>query len=123
MPVDRSSNFKAAGLLACAFMAATAAHATEVAPYFTAYDYFGNSSKINSLEIAKANADASFDFLKAYLGAKTIADGIEVQTAYARKQFDVLSIHVKNLQDASQKAAVDIARPSHAASEKGALST
>jgi hypothetical protein len=45
MPVDRSSNLKPAGLLACAaLMAATAAHATEVAPYFTAYDYFGNSS-------------------------------------------------------------------------------
>ncbi len=60
MPVDRSSNLKPAGLLACAvFMAATAAHATEVAPYFTAYDYFGNSSKINSLEIAKANGGVS----------------------------------------------------------------
>jgi chitinase len=60
MPVDRSSNLKPAGLLACAvFMAATAAHATEVAPYFTAYDYFGNSSKINSLAIAKANGGVS----------------------------------------------------------------
>jgi phasin len=102
---------------------ATEAASGIFAETFEAAQSHGVAMTLKAVEIAKANADASFDFLKAYLGAKTIADGIEVQTAYARKQFDVLSVHVKDLQDASQKAAVDIARPGHAAWEKGSQST
>jgi len=77
---------------------------------------------LKTVEIAKANADASFDFLKAIIGTKTIAECIEVQTAYARKQFDALNVHVKDVQDAAQKAGQDLVRPSRAAwdGEKGA---
>jgi chitinase len=43
-------------LLACAaLMAATAAHATEVAPYFYTWGFGSNSYKANSLAVAKAN--------------------------------------------------------------------
>jgi phasin len=102
---------------------ATEAASGIFAETFEAAQSRGVAMTLKAVEIAKANADASFDFLKAYIGAKTIADGIDVQTAYARKQFDVLSGHVKDLQDASQKAALDIAGPSRAAWEKDAQST
>ena len=83
----------------------------------------GVAMTLKAIKIAKANADASFDFLAAYIGAKTIADGIKVQTAYARKQFDVFGVHLKDLEDASQKAALDIAGPSRGGLGEGALST
>jgi hypothetical protein len=78
----------------------------------------GVSMTLKAIEVAKANADASFDFLAAYIGAKTIADGIKVQNAYARKQFDVFGVHLKDLEDAPQKAALDIAGPAAGVSAK-----
>ena len=83
----------------------------------------GVAMTLKAIEIAKTNADASFDFLAAYVGAKTIADGIKVQTAYARKQFDVFGVHLKDLEDASQKAALDMAGPSRGGLGEGALTT
>lgn len=73
---------------------------------------------LKALEIAKTNTDASFDFFKNYFGAKTLADAVEAQTAFARKQFEVLGGQVKDLQEAAQKAAVEVAKPSRNALEK-----
>ena len=41
---------------------------------------------------------------KNMVGAKTFADVIELQAAFARKQFDALGSHVKEIQELSQKA-------------------
>jgi len=50
------SLIKPRNLLACAaLMAATAAHATEVAPYFYTWGFGSNSYKANSLAAARAN--------------------------------------------------------------------
>jgi hypothetical protein len=89
---------------------------------FDAAQSHGVAMTLKTVEVVKANADASFDFLKAIIGAKTMAECIEAQTAYATKQFDALNVHVKDVQDAAQKAGQDLVRPSRAAwdGEKGA---
>src|SRR5882757_2217407 len=54
MPADRRSKLKPTHLLACAaLMAATAAHSTEVAPYFYTWGFGSNAYKANSLAAAK----------------------------------------------------------------------
>lgn len=73
---------------------------------------------LKALEITKSNADASFAFAKDFFGAKTVADAIELQTAFARKQFEALSAQAKDLQETAQKAALDVAKPTRSAFEK-----
>ena len=85
------------------------------------YEAAGNQSvamNLKVLEISNANANASFEFFKDYIGAKTIAEAIEVQTAYVRNQFEAVSGQLKDIEDATQKAAVEVARPIRKASEK-----
>jgi hypothetical protein len=54
MPADRRSKLKPASLLACAaLMAATAAQATEVAPYFYTWGFGSNAYKASSLAVAR----------------------------------------------------------------------
>ena len=67
------------------------------------------------LASTKANVDASFDFLKALVGAKTLAETIELQTAFARQQFEAISGQAKDWQQAMQAVATEVSRPAQAA--------
>ena len=104
---------------AYARMKTAAEEASDVAEetYETARDS-AISVSLKALEITKANADASFAFYKDFFGAKTVADAIELQTAFARKQFDAFAGQVKEMQEATQKAATEMAKPSRTAFEK-----
>lgn len=73
---------------------------------------------VKTLDLAKANSDASFAFAKDLFGAKTFAEVIELQSAFARKQFDTLGAHAKELQDLTQKFVTDAAKPVTAQVEK-----
>ena len=73
---------------------------------------------VKALDVAKVNSDAAFDFAKDVFGAKTFAEVIELQSAFARKQFDVLGGQVKELQELSQKFVNDAAKPVTAQVEK-----
>ena len=74
---------------------------------------------LKALEITKANADGHFDFFKSFVGAKTLGDVIELQTAFARQQFETFSGQLANRQEATQKAALEVGGPARAALEKG----
>lgn len=76
------------------------------------------SLSTKALEAAQANADASFALFKDLLGAKTFADAIEMQTAFARKQFDVATAQMREFQEVTQKAVFDAAKPAREAVEK-----
>jgi len=73
---------------------------------------------VKALDVAKAHSDASFAFAKDLFGAKTFAEVIELQSAFARKQFDVLGVQVKELQELTQKFVTDAAKPATAQVEK-----
>ncbi|GLK67198.1 phasin [Hansschlegelia plantiphila] len=72
-----------------------------------------------SVEVARSNANAHFDFLHALVGAKTLSQAIELQTSYARQQFDVVSGQIKELSALAQKTATDGARPFQSLAGKG----
>ena len=66
---------------------------------------------VKALDVAKAHSDASFAFAKDLFGAKTFAEVVELQSAFARKQFDALGTQVKELQELTQKFATDASKP------------
>lgn len=73
---------------------------------------------VKALDVAKANSDASFAFAKDLFGAKTFAEVIELQSAFARKQFDAFGAQAKELQDLTQKFMTDATKPVTAQVEK-----
>lgn len=73
---------------------------------------------VKALEAAKSNTDASFAFARDLFGAKTFAEMIEIQTAFARQQFDAVASQVKEFQDLTAKVVADAAKPVTAQVEK-----
>ena len=73
-----------------------------------------------SVEAARSNANAHFDFLQALFGAKSVTQAIELQSSYARQQFDVMSGQAKELSGLVQKAATDGSKPFQSLASKGA---
>ncbi|WP_245479839.1 phasin [Hansschlegelia zhihuaiae] len=71
------------------------------------YKEFGRKS----VEATRSNVNAHFDFLQALIGAKSVSQAIELQTSYARQQFDVIGGQVKELSTLAQKAAAEGAKP------------
>ncbi|WP_321499371.1 phasin [Breoghania sp.] len=64
-----------------------------------------------ALEAAKTNTDATYDFMKSLFGVKSVSEAIELQTAFARNQFDALTKQTKDMQELSTKLASDLGEP------------
>jgi phasin len=71
-----------------------------------------------SLEAAKVNTDATFSFAKELFAVKSIAEAVELQTTFARKQFETLTAQIKDLQETAKKVATETSAPVKAATEK-----
>jgi phasin len=77
-----------------------------------------NELSLKSIEAARTNADAGFSHLQALVAVKSLAELIELQTAFARKSFETAVEQAKDLQAASTRAGDEIARPLKEAFEK-----
>ena len=66
---------------------------------------------VKAIDAVKANTDASFALARDLFGAKTLADVIELQTAFARKQFETATAQIKEFQDLAQKIVTDTTKP------------
>jgi phasin len=76
------------------------------------------SVSLKALEAAQTNAEAGFAFAKELVGAKTLSEVIELQSSFARKQFDAVSGQVKELQEIARKAAIETGKPMRESVEK-----
>jgi phasin len=72
------------------------------------------------VDIARRNVDASFDLAKSLAGAKNLADMVELQAAYWRKQFDVLTAQAEEVRALSTKVTADAAEPIKSQMARGA---
>jgi phasin len=63
------------------------------------------------VDIARRNVDASFDLAESLTGAKNLADMVELQAAFWRKQFDVLTAQAEEVHALSTKVTADAAEP------------
>lgn len=71
-----------------------------------------------AVDAAKANVDATFNFMKDIMSVKTVAEAIELQSTFARQQFDTLSTQTKEMQELATKLGTDVSAPVKEAVEK-----
>ena len=71
-----------------------------------------------AVDAAKANTDAAFSFVKDLMAVKTVAEAIELQSTYARQQFDALTAQAKDMQEFATKLSTDVTAPVKDAFEK-----
>jgi len=63
------------------------------------------------IDIAQRNLNSGFDLAKSLAGAKNVAQVLELQGAYWRKQFGTLAAQAEEVRALSTKVAADTAEP------------
>jgi phasin len=63
------------------------------------------------IEVARANANAAFDYFRDLLDAKSISDVAELSTTHGRKQLEALSQQTKDLTTLVQGLAIEMTEP------------
>ncbi|MDW6025140.1 phasin [Mesorhizobium sp. BAC0120] len=71
----------------------------------------GNDITLKTIAALRANSEASFAHIEALVGAKSLAEVIELQTAFMRQSVDKAVEQAKELQAVTSKAAEDVSKP------------
>ncbi len=71
-----------------------------------------------AIDNAKASTDAVYDFFKDMFGVKSVSEAVELQTSFARQQFEMLSAQTKDMSELAGKAATESFKPAKDAAEK-----
>jgi phasin len=71
-----------------------------------------------SLDNAKTHTDATYAFARDFMAVTSFAEAVELQAAFARKQFETLTEQSRELQAFAQKFSTDAARPMRQGAEK-----
>lgn len=72
------------------------------------------------VDIARRNVDANFDLASSLAGARNLVDIVELQAAFWRKQFGVLTAQAEEVRALSAKVAADAAEPIRSQMARGA---
>jgi phasin len=73
---------------------------------------------LKAIEAMRVNADNSLTHFEALLGVKSVAELIELQAAFVRKQVELGVDQAKTIQEASRKVAEDVAKPGKTAVDR-----
>ena len=73
------------------------------------------------VDLARRNVDASFDLATSLAGAKDLADMVELQAAFWRKQFDALTAQAEEVRTLSIKVTAAAAEPIKSQMERAAV--
>ena len=73
---------------------------------------------LKTIAALRANAEAGFSHLEALVGAKTLSEVVELQTAFLRKRAEMAVEQAKEFQAAATNAAEEVSKPSKSAFEK-----
>ncbi|WP_068087900.1 phasin [Polycladidibacter stylochi] len=76
------------------------------------------SYNLKAVEAAKENVDAAFAHITSMLNVKSLSEAVELQSAFARKQYDMLSEQSKEFQGAARDLAENMGKPAKEAFEK-----
>jgi phasin len=63
------------------------------------------------LDAARLNTNAAFDFFAQFIAVKSLSEAVELSSAHARKQFEVVTEQTKDLTSIAQKVATDTTEP------------
>lgn len=75
-------------------------------------------AQFKTLDMAKANADATFELMRRLLTATTVNDALQIQSAFARERFEAFVGYSKDMQDMMTKAGAEASKPAKAIFEK-----
>ncbi len=106
-----------------AFDHSTDAFDASVASFERSFDAAGQGAVAFNrkiADIARRNVSSSFDLAKSLAGAKNLADMVEVQASFWRKQFEILTAQAEEVRALSTKVAADTTEPIKAAVARGA---
>ena len=78
----------------------------------------GNEMSLKSIAAMRAGSEANLSHMEALIGAKSLSDVMELQTAFLRKQMEMTVEHAKELQALSTKSFEDVAKPMRSLVEK-----
>ena len=73
---------------------------------------------LKAIEAVRANADLSLSHMESLFGVKSVAEFLELQTGFVRKQVELSVEQAKELQDSSRKLAEAVSQPGKEAAEK-----
>ena len=73
---------------------------------------------LKTIAALRANAEAGFSHLEALIGAKSLSEVVELQTAFLRKRVELTVEQAKDFQAVASKAAEDVSKPIKTAFEK-----
>ena len=73
---------------------------------------------LKTIAALRANAEAGFSHLEALIGAKSLSEVVELQTAFLRKRVETTVEQAKDFQAVASKAAEDVSKPIKTAFEK-----
>jgi len=66
---------------------------------------------LKAIEALRANVNASFDYARELLAAKSIPEAAELYTTHMRRQFEALSAQAKDFSSLAQKVATEASEP------------
>ena len=78
----------------------------------------GSDLSLKTIAALRTNAETGFSHLEALVGAKSLSEVIELQTAFIRKSVETAVEQAKELQTVTTKAAEDVSKPLKAVFEK-----
>ncbi|MBB4010163.1 phasin [Allorhizobium taibaishanense] len=73
---------------------------------------------LKAIDALRTNAELSLSHMEALMGVKSIAELVELQTAFIRKQAEVTVEQAKAMQETVKKVAETVAKPGKEAAEK-----
>jgi len=73
---------------------------------------------LKAIDAARGNAEHSLSHMEALLGVKSVAQMIELQTGFFRKQAEMMVDQSKAFQEAARKVAEDVSKPAKTVAEK-----
>ncbi len=93
-------------------------HNGTIEAVFTSASKGASEYSAKLMEMMKASTTANLDFAQAMIGVKSPSEAIELWTAHAKKQFEALTAHTKELAELTQKVATETAEPIKASASK-----
>ncbi|UJW76154.1 phasin [Rhizobium sp. SL42] len=73
---------------------------------------------LKAIDALRTNAEMSLSHMEALLGVKSVAELVELQTSFIRKQAEVTVEQAKSIQETAKKVAETVSKPGKDAAEK-----
>ncbi|MBX4865642.1 MULTISPECIES: phasin [Rhizobium] len=77
---------------------------------------------LKAIDVLRVNAETSLSHMEALLGVKSVAEFVELQTSFLRKQAELAVDQAKSMQETTKQVAEKLAKPSKEAAEKAMAS-